>query len=78
MDTSGRLTILRATYGGADVSERVRSLVRSRLAFTADNGTLVDDIDPESGVFKHLEIEYRMDGATKTASFDEGAPVDLP
>jgi|GEM_PF-3116424 hypothetical protein len=76
--SGGSLTIIRATYGNADVVERVRSLVRPRLAFTADNGTLVDGIDPDLGVFKYLEIEYRVDGITTTTRFDEGAPVDLP
>jgi hypothetical protein len=74
----GDLTVIRATYGSADVAERVRSLVHPRLAFNADSGTLVDDIDPDPGVFKRLEIEYRVDGSTTTATFDEGTPVDLP
>jgi hypothetical protein len=54
----------------------VRSLVRRGLAFTADNGTLVDD-DPDLGVFKHLDIEYRVDGSIATATFPEGTPVEL-
>jgi hypothetical protein len=75
-----RLRIIRAAYGSADVTERVRSLVRVGLPFTADNGTLVDDVDPDLGVSKRLEIEYRADGSTTTTTttFDEGTRVELP
>jgi hypothetical protein len=73
-----RPRIVRAAYGSADVTERVRSLVRAGLPFTADNGTLVDDIDPDLGVFKHLEVEYRLNGSTTTVGFDEGTRVELP
>ncbi|HXN39228.1 MAG TPA: hypothetical protein VN892_14400 [Solirubrobacteraceae bacterium] len=73
-----RPSIIRAAYGSADVTERVRSLVRVGLPFTADNGTLVDDVDPDLGVFKRLEIEYRADGSTTTTAFDEGTRVELP
>jgi len=72
------LTIIRATYGSEDVAQRVRSLVHPRLAFIADNGTLMDGVDPDLGVVKRLEIEYRSDGSTRTATFEEGTHVDLP
>lgn len=73
------LTIVRATYGGTDVTARVRSLLHQRLTFTADNGTLVDDVDPEPGIVKLFQVECRVgSGPTTTASFDEGASVDLP
>jgi len=68
--------IIRATYGSADVTERVRSLVRTG-PFSADNGTLVDDVDPDFGVAKILEVEYCLNGATTTATFSEGTRVEL-
>jgi hypothetical protein len=78
----GSLDVIRATYGGsqrADVTDIVRTLVQEgRLAFTADNGSLGGDPDPN--VPKDLQIDYRLAGSASVnrRSFDEGSRVELP
>lgn len=83
-EPSAILEITRATYKGRghhnDVTDSVRALVRSdgRLMFTVNNDTLGGD--PEFGVPKTLEIEYRVPGDpnVRRETFDEHAEVDLP
>jgi hypothetical protein len=66
------INILKATYGGKDVTGKLKSLVKNGELRVKACNSVFGDLAP--GVFKHLFVEY--DGGTK--SIPEGAFLTLP
>lgn len=70
------LIINRATYGGEDCSELIKSLVKNdRLVIRADNN-LIGDVRP--GVVKYLQITGEYDGEEFSENIKEGNLITLP
>lgn len=78
-----RLEIVRAIYeavdgaGAADVTERVRSLVKGgRLAINVNNQTMGGDPTPLH--YKRLRLEYTLDGKPFTLVVNENENLEVP
>lgn len=78
-----KFEIQRAVYeavdgaGGADVTEKVKSLVKDgRLSATANNTTLGGDTAP--GRRKRLRVEYTLDGKPHVVTVNENDKLDIP
>ena len=74
------LVILKATFGGADVTQKVQKLVRgNRLKIPAERNIFVAKFgDPAHGANKSLIIKYTVAGKENTVTFGEGDEVALP
>lgn len=80
MDSKSRtkdlLEIIKATYGGEDCTELIKSKIKGdRLVLRADNN-LIGDVRP--GVVKYLQITGKYEGEVFTESVKEGNLVTLP
>jgi hypothetical protein len=76
-----RLTIQRAIYGmngkGADVTNRVRSLMRNdSLDFKVNNTNL--GVDPNEGTKKSLKLSYTYMGRKQNRTWNEGDQCRVP
>jgi hypothetical protein len=76
-----RLTIQRAIYGkngqGADVTNRVRSLLRNdSLDFKVNNTNLGGD--PNEGTKKTLKLSYTYMGRKQNRTWNEGDQCRVP
>jgi hypothetical protein len=68
--------IIRASYGGADVTDIVRSQVKNNhLSITADNNIIGD---PQLGTLKFLEVEAEIDGKIVIERATENTIMVLP
>ena len=79
-----QIEIVKARYGAeekwVDVTEILRKYTGSLpvIALPTTGYNAAFGGDPVGGVYKHLEIEYRIDGKPGTVTFDENAIIALP
>lgn len=78
-----QLVIRRAIYeavdgaGGADVTERLRAMVRNgTLSVNVNNSTMGGDPTPQH--YKRLRVEYTLDGKQYTVVVNENADLEIP
>lgn len=78
-----QLVIRRAIYeavdgaGGADVTERLRAMVRNgTLSVNVNNSTMGGDPTPLH--YKRLRVEYTIDGKQYTVVVNENADLEIP
>ena len=70
------MIITKATYGGADCTEQVKSKIKdNRLVLRADNNIIGDT---RVGVVKYLEITGELNGEVFSESVREGSVIRLP
>ena len=76
-DEGKLLAIVKATYGGEDVTESVDRLAFSGQEFKA-NTDLTGGRDPQPGVLKDLVIDYEAEAGERTQAWSEGLTVAFP
>lgn len=65
------MLVIKATYGGRDCTEQIRSKVKNGTLLVNVNNDIIGD--PAVGTVKYLEIEYAFnDGLILTGKFKEG------
>ena len=70
------MKIIKATYGGKDVTNQVNALTRNdRLDITASNSLFGD---PAVGTVKHLVVDFEINGRQYTNSVKEGEQISIP
>ena len=73
---NGFVQILGASYGPADVTEKVRELYNSGVkVIQAENGVFGDSWP---GIVKSMHISYRHCEASKTETVKEGGNIAVP
>ncbi len=78
-----QLVIRRAVYeavdgaGGADVTERLRTMVRNGTLFVNVNNATMGG-DPTPLHYKRLRVEYTLDGREHTTVVNENADLEIP
>ena len=76
-DEGKLLSVTRATYGGADVTDVVDRLVFSDEMIKASTD-LTDGDDPQPGVVKKLVIDYEAEIGERSQEWDEGQTAAFP
>lgn len=70
------MKIIKATYGGIDCTEQIKSrVIGDKIIVRADNSIIGD---PTIGVIKWLEIQVEINGKTITEKVQEGNLLTLP
>jgi hypothetical protein len=70
------MEITKATYGGADCTNLIQSMVKENRLVIRSSNNLIGDTQP--GVVKYLEIEGMQEGEVFTESVREGNLLTLP
>lgn len=70
------MKIIKATYGGKDITSILQSKVNNNVLNIIANNSIAGD--PHPGVYKYLEVEYESEGIRLTAKIGEGAMLSIP
>jgi hypothetical protein len=70
------MKIIKATYGGVDVSEKLQSCVKNNKLFVRADNNLFGDTN--AGVLKYLDVELEYNGEIHKSSTEENKMLIFP